>query len=101
MIIALVIADILMTAAFIYRFPHLPPQIPLFYSRTWGEDQLADIWLILLIPFFLHFFVIINNYIYKRSFFPDHVFERIVEVLNWFIIISLTAIFLKIVFFIS
>lgn len=21
---------------------HLPPQVPLFYSRPWGEEQLAD-----------------------------------------------------------
>ena len=23
-------------------YKHLPPQIPLFYSRPWGEEQLAD-----------------------------------------------------------
>ena len=31
---------------------HLPPQIPLFYSRPWGEEQLAGtyfLWLPLLI----------------------------------------------------
>ena len=26
---------------FIFRFPNLPPQVPLFYSRPWGEEQLA------------------------------------------------------------
>ena len=101
MIIAIIVADLLMTGAFIYRFPHLPPQIPLFYSRAWGDDQLADIWLILILPFLLHFFVIINGYIYKKFFAPDQLFAKIVAVINWSIVIVITCIFLKIVFFIS
>jgi hypothetical protein len=34
---------------------HLPPQIPIFYSRPWGEEQLAEkyfLWLPLIITVF-------------------------------------------------
>jgi hypothetical protein len=33
----------------VWRFPILPPEVPLWFSRPWGEDQLASpYWLILL-----------------------------------------------------
>jgi len=31
----------LMLAIFFWRFNLLPKQIPLFYSKSWGEGQLA------------------------------------------------------------
>jgi len=40
---------ILSVGLLLWRFPILPPEIPLWFSRPWGEDQLASpYWLILL-----------------------------------------------------
>jgi len=40
---------ILSVALLVWRFPLLPPAVPLWFSRPWGIDQLASpYWLILL-----------------------------------------------------
>ena len=101
MLIALIIADLLMVAAFGIQFTKLPPQIPLFYSQLWGESQLADLWYIALIPIFLHVLVFLNSYIYRRFFWQDHTVKNIIKYMNFIVIGSFTAIFLKIVFLIS
>ena len=36
-----VLAIILTTAVILFSFPFLPKEIPLFYSRPWGDPQLA------------------------------------------------------------
>ncbi|MCX6793811.1 MAG: hypothetical protein NTY06_01770 [Candidatus Gottesmanbacteria bacterium] len=40
---------ILSVGLLVWRFPVLPPQVPVWFSRPWGADQLASpYWLILL-----------------------------------------------------
>jgi hypothetical protein len=50
---AVITAGVVMgVGVWIITSKHLPPQVPLFYSRPWGEEQLADtrfLWLPLLI----------------------------------------------------
>lgn len=101
MIFALIFADILMAGSFALRFGRLPAEIPLFYSRIWGEDQLADYWLIFLLPFLLHFFIFLNGYIYNTLFLPDQFIKKITDSLNWFLIVTFTLIFLRIIFYIT
>jgi hypothetical protein len=45
-------------AALVYH--HLPPQIPLFYSQPWGENQLADKTWLWLLPSVSLVFTLIN-----------------------------------------
>src|SRR3989344_3395426 len=33
-----------------WRFKNLPPEIPLWFSRPWGETQLAQPWMLWLLP---------------------------------------------------
>jgi hypothetical protein len=94
-------ADVLMIAAFLLKLNHLPPQIPLFYSRLWGEDQLADTWLIFLVPIFLTLLIFINNNLLKRFFYENELIKKMFYYLNLFLIIGFTLIFIKIVFLIS
>lgn len=47
----------------------LPPQVPLFYSLPWGEDQLASSSSIFTIPGSV-FLIIITNLL-AASFFPE------------------------------
>ena len=101
MIYALLIADLLMAGSFAWRFSRLPPQIPLFYSRAWGEDQLVDYWLIFILPFLLHLFIFLNIYIYNKYFLPNQLVKKIIDILHWVFIILATGIFLKIIFLIT
>jgi hypothetical protein len=101
MIIGLILGDILMAVAFALKFNHLPQQIPLFYSRTWGEDQLADLWMIGLLPVLLHIFVLVNIWISKRYFSESEFMKKLIMICNWFLIITFTGVFLKIILLVS
>lgn len=43
------------------NFSSLPPQIPLYYSRPWGEPQLASATSIILLPSASIFVLVANN----------------------------------------
>ena len=97
----LIVSDLLMMAVFLLRFNRLPPQVPLFYSLPWGEQQLADSWTILLLPFALNLLFIFNNFIYRRFFLGNLLVQKILGVLNILLSVSLTLIFVKIIFLIT
>lgn len=101
MFIALITANLLMVGGFLLNYNHLPPQIPLFYSRLWGEAQLADVWFVFMLPLFLDIFFFLNFYIFSKFFLPNDFVRKVFLTLNWFLIIVTTAIFLRTVFFIS
>jgi hypothetical protein len=101
MLIAIIIADLLMAGVFFYKFSSLPPQIPLFFSRAWGEDQLADIWFIFLLPVLAHLFIGLNILIGKKLFTEDKLVNQIISVSNYVVISTFTFVFLKLVIFIT
>lgn len=101
MLIALIIADVLMAGIFAWRFTMLPPQIPLFYSEIWGENQLVDFWFIILIPLLLHIFIFFNRFIYYKFFWQNHTVKNIINVVNWSWTIIFTGIFLRILFLVT
>ncbi len=43
-----------------FAYPHLPPQVPLFYSRPWGEEQLVAPIFLVILPL-LSFFIFLLN----------------------------------------
>lgn len=51
----------------------LPPRVPLWYSKPWGEEQLAFSWQLWLVPGLSVVFLIINlilaNYFYRQERF--------------------------------
>jgi len=94
-------ADALMILSFILKFKTMPPQIPLFYSQLWGESQLADVWLIFILPIFMNFLFFTNQFV-SNKFYLDNIFiKNIFYYLNLFLIVSLTLIFIKIIFVVS
>lgn len=68
-----------MVGLFLVFYRKLPPEIPLFYSRPWGELQLASPWLLLILPA-LSLFIVIFNFILSGLFFD---FPFLVQVLMW------------------
>lgn len=97
MIYGLLIADIIMIAATALSYNKLPPQIPLYYTHPWGEDQLADIWFIAVIPILLHIFFFINNWLKNKYIAKETFPEKLFNVCNIFLIIAFTFVYLKIV----
>ena len=45
----------------------LPPEVPLFYSRPWGKEQLANPWFLFLIPG-LTLVIFLINFSFLRVF---------------------------------
>jgi len=90
-----------MIVTFILKFNFLPPQLPLFYSRSWGEAQLVDTWMIFLIPLLLNLLYIANNFLYKRFFLGHGLIKKIFDYLTIFLIVGFTLIFIKIIFLVS
>ncbi|GIW64112.1 MAG: hypothetical protein KatS3mg092_0045 [Patescibacteria group bacterium] len=101
MINYLIISNLLIILIFIFKLPTLPPELPLFYSLPVGEWQLADSWMIFLLPFILNLMFYINNQILNKYFVNEEIAKKIFHYLNLFLIISFTLIFIKIIFLIS
>ena len=98
MTVGLFLSNLIMVLFFILNFNRLPPQIPLFYSKSWGENQLADLFMIALLPFFLNFFFFLNNFIYNKFFAENILVKKIIDYLNIFLMIIIPIIFLRIIF---
>ena len=101
MIYILLTCNLLMIMTFLWRFSTLPPQIPLFYSKIVGEEQLGDTWMIFILLILANVFYFLNNYIVKRFFFQNEFVKTILKFLNIFILVGFSLIFIKIIFLIS
>ena len=94
-------SNLLMMLALIFKFNRLPPQLPILYSRPWGEYQITDWWLIFLIPLIMNGLYFLNIFLYKK-YFSNHEFIRtIFQYLNLFLVTAFTIIFLKIIFLVT
>lgn len=56
-----------------FFWPHLPPQIPLFYSRPWGEEQLASKTQLIFLPLF-SFLIFASSLLASAGFFAKDPF---------------------------
>ncbi len=101
MIYILLTCNLLMIMTFLWRFSTLPPQIPLFYSKIVGEEQLGDTWMIFILLILANVFYFLNNYIVKRFFSQNEFVKTILKFLNIFILVGFSLIFIKIIFLIS
>ena len=55
-----VLIIIVQTGIIIFFFSQLPPQVPLYYSRPWGESQLAPAHHLFFLPSFSLLFLLLN-----------------------------------------
>lgn len=101
MIFGLLIANLIMGFAFIFRLGSLPPQIPLFYSRPPGDLQLADWWFIFLLPLLLNFFFVLDTLFYRKYFTDNDFIAHVTYYFKIFLLVSFTYIFLKIIFLVT
>lgn len=97
----LVAANFLMFGILLWKFKVLPEQIPIFYSKPWGEAQIADVWYILILPIFMNLMFFVNNQITKRFFSNQIIFQNIFFVANIVLIIGFTVVYMKILLLIT
>src|SRR3989344_303424 len=97
----LIIANAVILSVFVLRFQTLPPQVPLFYSKPPGEDQLIDAWYILILPLIMNLLFFLNKFILRRFFRENELIQKIFYYLNLFLLAGFTLIFAKIIFLIT
>jgi hypothetical protein len=73
------VLSLLMTILIVYFYQRLPQEVPLFYSRPWGEEQLVTPWLLFILPG-LSLFILFFNFILGGLLF-DYPF--LVQILIW------------------
>lgn len=101
MLYALLGSNAIMILSFVLRYKTFPPQIPLFYTHSVGEDQLGEWWMIFLLPLLLNVFVLTNRFIYRKFFISNTFVAQTIYYLNLFLMVSFTLIFIKIVLLVS
>ncbi len=93
-LIAIIILLFLQLLAIVFFWKYIPPQIPVFYSYPWGQEQLVDKKLIFFFPIQLLLFLIINYFLSAFFFLKEKLLSK------FFIFsLSLTAILLSVAFF--
>lgn len=97
----LLIANAIMAALMAFKWNRLPPEVPLLYSRNWGENQVVDLWFIFIIPLLMNLFLLLNNYLVKKYFIEEDYIRRAVYYFNIFVIISFTFIFTRIILLVT
>lgn len=54
-----------------------PPEIPLYYSRVWGENQIATKWALLLLPLLMNIAFFVTNWFIHKKFTEQETFAHI------------------------
>lgn len=96
MIFFIIGANLVMGIALFLTYPHLPPQIPLFYSQPWGENQLAEQWMIGILPLLMNGFILLNFFLQKKIFGNNTLVKKMFYYFTVFIILTTVTIFLKV-----
>ncbi|CAN5238632.1 hypothetical protein BH09PAT2_BH09PAT2_03860 [soil metagenome] len=93
--------DFVMAALFAWKFQYFPEQIPLFYSRPWGEPQIVDYWYIALLPVLMHIFYFINILLCKKIFPNQKIPQKIFTISTLIGIGLFSVIFIRIVLLVT
>lgn len=94
-------ADVIMALLFAWKYQYFPEQIPLFYSRPWGEAQIADYWYIALLPLLMHVFYATNVYVGRKLFTHQKLPTKIFTISTIISIAVFTALFIRIVLLVT
>lgn len=93
-LIVIIILLLLQFLAIAFFYKYIPPQIPMFYSRPWGQEQLADKKFIFIFPLQLLLLLIVNYFLSAFFFLKEKLLSK------FFIFgISLAAVLLSAAFF--
>jgi len=94
-------ADVLMAVAMFWKFPKMPPQIPLFFSLPTGEDQLSEWWMIFLLPFLVNTLYFFNIFVGNTLFRNNPFVKSLIRYLNIIVICVGTYIYIRIILLVT
>lgn len=97
----LAVSIMMMAGLFLLKIHSLPPQIPLFYSRLEGDDQIADALMIFLLPALVTTMVVSNIFIITKYFAHNDFVRTVTYCVNLSLIAITTFIFVRIIFLVT
>lgn len=97
----LIASDVLLLALSIWAFPRIPEQLPLLYSRPWGESQIVEYWYILLLPILMHLFYFLDAFVIEKFLTENQILKKILTYTMTVTILVYSAIFIKILFLVT
>lgn len=89
-------ADLILVAVTGFLYRRIPPEVPLYYSKPWGDQQLADNWQLIMLPFLMHLFVLGNMFVAKKWFSEVVVVQKMMFWANIVTIALFTFVSIKI-----
>lgn len=87
---------ILQTAILFFFWKRIPPEVPFFYSRPWGEEQIAGKEFLFVAPFCLLVFTLVNMWLVGIFFQKEKLLGRIFVFTHILIDFLFTVSFFKI-----
>lgn len=93
--------NIIIIAITAWKFNSFPEEVPLYYSRPWGDEQIGEIWHIVLLPILMNFIYFANMEITRRFFQQD---QKIVDITRKFtmgLVMLFAFIYLRIIFLVT
>jgi len=98
---SLLAAVFLILLILVLLWQHLPPLVPLFYSRPWGKEQLADKKNLFLLPSLLLFLGLFNIFLAYRQTEKEKLLSKIFLATNILLTFLLITTFFKILFLLA
>ena len=99
--VALLLANLIILATFLLTLNRMPPEIPLFYSRSRGENQIAPWWIIVLLPLLMNGLALFNMYLKKKFFSNEHFISYVLDIASISSVVVIVMIYLKIILLIT
>jgi hypothetical protein len=95
------ISIIIMIVIILWNMRTLPPQVPLFYSRPWGEEQLTEPMYLFILPFSAIFWYIISILLIHLQTYQYRVFAQLLLITQAIMSLGMLYILLRIIILIT
>lgn len=87
----------MMIGLYFLTLQHLPPETPIFYSLPESDNQIAPMWMILMLPIIESILVGLNYIVKKRWFHEPSLFSTMLIYTTYAVIVIMTVIFVSII----
>ena len=85
----------------ILKWGNLPPQLPLYYSRPWGDEQIAPRLFVSIFPIISIICLLINTMLARVFFYTENLLSTVLLWSAMLVVILSSIGFIKILFLVS
>lgn len=95
------ISTLITGGLFAWRYSSLPPQLPFWFSRPWGDDQLAAPWWLLMLPASVIVWHLVNSLVSIYVLHDHRIFSKILFLTSLMLSVMSMIIVAKVIFMVS